>query len=351
MNDISKNKDIATANAVVDFLEKQKDDFEAALSTDQIMWAKECTFAKQLIMKNNYAMDIARKNPLSLQNAILNVAACGITLNPLLAHAYLVPRDGGIMLDVSYKGLLQLATDCGAIEWVQTWEVYDNDTFQLHGAGVKPTFSADPRGDRGDLSGFVCVAKTPSGGYLTEWMSKDDVDDIARRSKTFGKETSPWKSDYKEMGKKTVIKRASKRWPYSKGKSRMDTAVSVANAFEGIEFQPRHTEEDKATLEHLMALNDAPGMFVWTQSLDIETEKSLFGSFPQGQKTALKSKYRDLVKNGHTEITNTLALIKLDHQNGDESGAKEKLDELSPEVREYIINSLTAEEHEWIKAA
>ena len=42
-------------------------------------------------------------------------------------------------------------------------------------------------------------------------MTKADVDAIRKRSKASG--SGPWVTDYSEMGKKTVLRRMSKRWP------------------------------------------------------------------------------------------------------------------------------------------
>ena len=59
---------------------------------NDLNFAKECEFALQILSKNDYLLGIAKTNPFSLKSAISNVAAIGISLNPALAYAYLVPR-------------------------------------------------------------------------------------------------------------------------------------------------------------------------------------------------------------------------------------------------------------------
>ena len=53
-----------------------------------------------------------------------------------------------------------------------------------------------------------------NGGFGFEVMSKEDIDNHARRfSQSFGSSYSPWKTNYEEMAKKTVIKKCLKYAP------------------------------------------------------------------------------------------------------------------------------------------
>lgn len=56
--------------------------------------------------------------------------------------------------------------------------------------------------------------KSKNGGFGFEVMSKEDIDNHARRfSQSFGSSYSPWKTNYEEMAKKTVIKKCLKYAP------------------------------------------------------------------------------------------------------------------------------------------
>ncbi len=75
----------------------------------------EAMFAMQIINKNSYLMGIANSNPASLRDAVINIASIGLSLNPATKYAYLVPREKAACLDISYIGLIKLATDTGSI--------------------------------------------------------------------------------------------------------------------------------------------------------------------------------------------------------------------------------------------
>lgn len=206
-----------------------------------LLFKKEASFALQAIQSNSYLASTAIQNPQSLKNAIINVAAIGLSLSPALKMAYLVPRDKKVCLDISYMGLARLATDSGSVLWVQADVVRKTDLFTFNGPGTKPTHGFDPfGGDRGPIVGVYCVVKTHSNDYIATVMSTAECHAIRDRTEAYkaykdGKiKTCPWVSDEGEMMKKTVIKRAYKLWPKSE---RLMVADEVLNEHEGISFE------------------------------------------------------------------------------------------------------------------
>jgi recombination protein RecT len=192
----------------------------------------EAGFAIQLLTASDYAIKIATENRQSVINAVTNIAAIGISLNPAKKQAYLVPRDGKICLDISYMGLLDIAIQSGSIRWGQSELVYSNDRFELHGFDQPPTHARDPFSkERGELIGVYVVVKTRDGDYLTSTMTAEEVFAIRDRTSSWRawtekKKKCPWVTDEGEMVKKTVIKRAYKLWPKT---DRLDQAVHYLN--------------------------------------------------------------------------------------------------------------------------
>jgi recombination protein RecT len=216
---------------VVEYIDNQKDFFAPALSDDSILWEKEKQFAIQAFQGNKFLADTAAKNQASLQNAIINIASIGISLNPANKHAYLVPRDGKVCLDISYMGLLHLAMTSGSILWGQCKLVHDSDTYTSNGLDKAPTHSYNPFGDRGAVVGGYCTVKTPQGDYLTDEMSLADIVKIQNSSKA---KNGPWKTHFNEMARKTIVKHGSKYWPTV---DRLDNAIHHLNndSGEGLE--------------------------------------------------------------------------------------------------------------------
>lgn len=227
-----------------DIVQSERQHFEVALVDDKIAFVREAEFAIQHLRKNTFLAGVAGRNPQSLRDAIRNVAAIGISLNPADKHAYLVPRDNQVCLDIGYLGLIHLATESGAIEWIQAKHVHEKDTYINNGVDKAPTHDYSPFGDRGKVVGVYCVAKTATGAYLTTEMTLDEVNAIKKRSASASKGFSPWTSDEGAMQLKTVVKKAYKFLPRSE---RLAKAIDYLNTDggQGIDFDAQRRANER----------------------------------------------------------------------------------------------------------
>lgn len=213
--------------------------FESAMVEKSMHFEAEAGFAIQALQANDYLATVAMGNRQSLVNAVTNTAAIGVSLNPAKKQAYLVPRDKKVCLDISYIGLMDLATATGSILWGQAFIVREKDAFQLVGLDEKPIHTFNPFAKaevRGPIVGVYVVIKTHHGDYLTHTMTIDQVYAIRSRSSAWkGGKTCPWHTDEEEMIRKTCVKQAYKYWPKN---ARLETAIHHLNTDgdEGIDF-------------------------------------------------------------------------------------------------------------------
>lgn len=304
---------------------------------------QECLFARQQIIKSDFTLDVASKNPASLQASILNVAAIGISLNPALQHAFLVPRDGHICLDLSYRGLTKIATDAGAIKWAKAELVYENDTFKYLGINKAPEFSADVFGDRGKLRGGYCIAKLPDGEVLVDTMPIDEIHKVRDSSKAYTKKKAgPWVDWYEEMCKKTLIKRAYKTWPQTPNRVRLDKAIDVLNESEGIAYTP----EQYSRFHELVNKGDPLEFFLFKWSLEEGTYAALYNSFPQGKKTEMKRRVQELDGEGVNRFQAAVDYLVERIDESDYSGVCELLEEFGAFGAEKLIGALDPDKRE-----
>ena len=156
----------------------------------------------------------------SFLGALMQAAQLGLEPNTPLGQAYLIPfknNKKGIIecqFQVGYKGLIDLAYRSGDVSTIQAYCVYEGDEF-LYELGLEPKLVHKPaKSGRGALEFVYAVFKLKNGGYGFEVMSVEDVNNHAKKySQAYSSSYSPWKTNYEEMAKKTVLKKALKYAP------------------------------------------------------------------------------------------------------------------------------------------
>lgn len=198
-----------------------------------VNWKSEANYAAQAIKRNEI---LQKCSPQSIVDAIINVAAIGLSLSPADQLAYLIPRKGVCVLDISYKGLIKLVTDSGNCDYVRADIVREQDNFIYHGPAAAPEVSLNPfSADRGAVVGAYAIAKLATGDVLCEVMTAEELMAIENASMS---KTGPWKGAFKsEMCKKSVIKRICKTIPRTEQSGRLHKAIEVLNDHEGIEIE------------------------------------------------------------------------------------------------------------------
>ena len=310
-----------------------------AVAPSWMKYESEKGFAIQIFNNNEYLGAIARSSPHSVQQALTNVAAIGLSLNPAKKQAYLISRtvkvkgqDGRdkyqsrIFLEPSYIGLCDIITGSGMIEWIQAECVFSNDKFKMRGISKEPDHDYEAfasKEKRGKFIGAYCVAKTTSGDFLTELMSKEDIISVRNRSEAWkskmqkeaqGKKGygGPWETDFYEMAKKTVVRRAFKMLPKNKDLQRAEEAIHLSNGNEG--FDPivsspniqEFTGETKNHFDRLIEKNDALEMYVLSMSIGEGAFTGLYHSFEKGAKGKYQRIVDVLIKRGQSLFSDLL---------------------------------------------
>ena len=175
-------------------------------------------FTRMVLSAISTNQQLAQCTPKSFLGAMMSAAQLGVEPNTPLGQAYILPyKNHGVLeaqFQLGYKGLIDLAYRSGEVEVVQSHIVYENDTFECE-YGLDPKLTHIPADkDRGEPIKVYAVFKTKSGGYGFEVMSMEDVRlHASKYSKAYGSAFSPWKTNFEEMAKKTVLKKVLKYAP------------------------------------------------------------------------------------------------------------------------------------------
>lgn len=207
-------------------------------ATSGVTFRQEMLYASTAIMNNEYLASCAVRNPLYLRSAFQQVAACGLTLNPAKGLSYLVPREGKVILDISYRGMIRMAVLDGAIKDCIVELVYSKDQFVYQGKRKSPDHTFDPfssEEERGEFIGVYVEALLPDGRLYVEAIPAREIYMARAASELWKKKKiGPWVDFFVAMAKKAAIKSARKYWPQGSGK--LDEAIAYLNEVGGEGF-------------------------------------------------------------------------------------------------------------------
>ena len=154
---------------------------------------------------------LAECTPASFLGALMTCAQLGLEPGPL-GHAYLVPYGQEVTFIAGYRGLVDLARRSGQVQSVSARVVREPDDFDYE-FGLEPKLHHKPAGSTGAVTHVYAVIRYKDGGYDFDVMTVAEVEAVKARSKA--RNDGPWKTDYAEMAKKTVLRRLLKTAPMS----------------------------------------------------------------------------------------------------------------------------------------
>lgn len=226
----------AVNQAILERFQPVREYFTRLAGDERFM--KEASFAAQIIAGNSMLQTTSIESQLIAFQAL---AECpGITLNPVMKLAHLIPRKGRCVLEPSYQGLAKLLTDTGSVRHIEVHVIYANDECEIDMASDRKVLRHVPammRGmARGELRGVYSVATLVDGSKHMEVMSREEIDQVRdtsegwRAFKAKKIASTPWSTNYEEMSRKTVLKRHAKHLPKSDRWEQLGKAMDLDNA-------------------------------------------------------------------------------------------------------------------------
>ena len=193
-------------------------------------------FMRMVVAAVSKTPELLDCTPRSIVLAAAQAAALGLEPNSPLGLAYLVPFKKQAQFIPGYKGLIRLAYNSGEINWIQARVIYERDTYELdYGTDQRLVHRPFLGGDAGPIVGVYSVVEMKGGAKLFEFMTLAEVEAIRRRSQSA--DSGPWRTDFSEMARKTVLRRHTKSLPLSEEKlARALEHQAIAESGNGPDF-------------------------------------------------------------------------------------------------------------------
>lgn len=154
---------------------------------------------------------LAQCDQTSFMQAMLTLSQLGLEPDGRMAH--LIPFNNNkaqrvdCQLIVDYKGLVELVNRSGKVSTIHADVVCENDDFEYDMGEIK-RHRVDLRKPRGKVYAAYARVVMKDGTCKCEVMGLDQIEAIRKRSRAGS--SGPWVTDWDEMAKKTVFRRASK---------------------------------------------------------------------------------------------------------------------------------------------
>ena len=235
---------------------KEKDVIGGIITKMKGEWAKVLPSVCTPERFARVALSCVRKNPklgyailtqtgeVSLLSALMRCAELGI--EPDGERAYLIPYKDEVQFQLGYKGIAELVMRSGLVTKIHADKVCRNDIFEYDKGDIKQ-HKIDIFSDRGEVGGYYCIIKFKDGTEKCELMSKSEVDEIRKTSKSA--DGIPWRNNYHEMAKKTVFKRCAK---WLKQSPEVQRAIEIDNE-DYIDISAEHVEPKVSKFEQKKA--------------------------------------------------------------------------------------------------
>jgi recombination protein RecT len=211
-------------------------------------------------------------DPNSILACAMKAAIVDLTVDPNIGHSWIIPYFNNkkkikeAQFQIGYKGFVQLALRTGEYAALNATEIYEGEEVIIDRLTGNVILRGSRNGDT--VIGYVSYFELKSGFQKFWYMTIEDVTAHAKRySPSFGHASSPWKTHFDEMAKKTVLKRLlTKYGPMTVNTRALSTAIKEdANGVEEDDpnvNEPGKVVEDREAeaVDEMQALGDAEAM-------------------------------------------------------------------------------------------
>ncbi len=168
---------------------------------------KAAAFVSSVISVANGNSALRNASPMTVLGSAMVAATLDLPVVPTLGLAYIVPYKGQAQFQLGYKGLIELAERSGQFRNIIDEVVYEGQLVKKNKFTGEYEFDEDAK-TSDKVIGYMARFDLINGFSKTIFWTKEEVEAHAKKfSQAFrGGTTSPWKTDFDAMARKTVLK-------------------------------------------------------------------------------------------------------------------------------------------------
>jgi recombination protein RecT len=197
------------------------------------------SYLYSVIIAVSQSPQLQQCTPQSIMRSAARAATLGLSVDPNIGQAYLVPYKGEATFQAGWRGLRDMAYRTGKIANINVGVVAEGQQWVQDQMTGYAKIEGMPTSNK--PIGYFAYMKTFSGREHFEYMTKEQV--IAHKeqyAQGYQSKYSPWVTAFDKMAKKTVLKQLLGQW------AEMDPSgveiASVDDAVESIDELPEPSQ-------------------------------------------------------------------------------------------------------------
>ena len=205
---------------------------------------KAASFVSSVISVANGNNQLRNANPMTILGSAMVAATLDLPVVPTLGLAYIVPYKGQAGFQLGYKGLIELAERSGQFKNIIDEVVYEGQLVKKNKFTGEYEFDEDAK-KSDKVIGYMARMDLINGFSKTIFWTKEEVEAHAKKfSQAFRSGyTSPWKSDFDAMARKTVLKALFAKY------APKSVAIQQAIKFDQSVAKPADITDDDLTID------------------------------------------------------------------------------------------------------
>lgn len=168
---------------------------------------KAAAFISSVISIATGSPQLRNANPMTVLGSAMVAATLDLPVVPTLGMAYIVPYKGQAQFQIGYRGVLELAMRSGEFQNIIDEVVYEGQLVKKNKFTGEYVFDEDAKTSDKPV-GVMARFDLINGFSKTVFWTMEEIEAHARKFSQAYRSgyTSPWKTDFEAMAKKTVLK-------------------------------------------------------------------------------------------------------------------------------------------------
>ena len=201
----------------------------------EVLGRKSAAFMSSILSACATNPKLSACDPMSVISAAMIAATLDLPINPNLGQAHIVPYKDKATFQIGWKGLVQLAQRSGQYRTMNASVVYEGQLIKSN--PFTGEFDFDAEAKKSDkIVGYLFYFKLLNGFEKYVYLTRDGAEAHGKKfSKSYGYDTSAWKTNFEAMALNTCVKSGLSKW------GPLSTEMQKAMEFD----QAAVTEDDK----------------------------------------------------------------------------------------------------------